>query len=250
VTNTARFADRPVRDGGTPIHVWLSALQDLPVLDPTKCPEIVVVGAHPDDETLGFGGAASTLAGMGVAVQVVSASDGGASHGALPNPERSRLERIRRAELHLALDALGAPEPMSLGLPDGRIADHEDQLADLLTDILIARTHGTWCAATWRGDGHPDHEAVGRAAAIATERSGTELLEYPVWMWHWAHPDDDAVPWKRASRVSPTRDASGRKYAAAKLFRSQYEDRGEDLGPVLPPDVVRRLLAVDEVVFR
>jgi hypothetical protein len=69
-------------------------------------------------------------------------------------------------------------------------------------------------------------------------------------MWHWAHPDDDAVPWQRASRVSPTRDASDRKYAAAQLFRSQYEDRGEDLGPVLPPDVVRRLLTVDEVVFR
>ena len=250
MTNTARFGARPLRDGGTPIHVWRSAQQDLPVLDLTKCPEIVVVGAHPDDETLGFGAAAATLAGIGAHVRVVSASDGGASHGPLPPQERARLERVRRAELCCALDALGLPEPISLGLPDGRLAEVEERLTDLLTDILSARPSGTWCAATWRGDGHPDHEAVGRAAALAAERSGSKLLEYPVWMWHWAHPGDDAVPWQRAQRVSPTPDGYARKQAAAQLFQSQLEDRGQGAGPVLPPEVVHRLLEVDEVVFR
>jgi LmbE family N-acetylglucosaminyl deacetylase len=247
VTNTARFEARPVRDAGTPPHVWRDAQRDLPLFDMRGCREIIVAGAHPDDETLGFGAAAAMLAAMGVRVQVVSASDGGASHGPLPSPQRRRLERIRRAELRVAVDTLGVPEPISLGLPDGRIADHESRLADVLTSLLAA---GTWCAATWRGDGHPDHEAVGRAAAIAVERSGATLLEYPVWMWHWAHPADDAVPWQRASRVAPTRDARDRKHIAAQLFRSQFDDRGHGDGPVLPPEVVHRLLEVDEVVFR
>jgi LmbE family N-acetylglucosaminyl deacetylase len=250
MTNAARFAARPLHEAGTPTHVWLSAQQALPLLNLTPCPEIVVVAAHPDDETLGFGATAAMLAAMNVRVQVVSASDGGASHADLSPLERLGLEQLRRAELHRALAALGLPDPISLDLPDGAIGDHEDRLADLLTDVLSARPAGTWCAATWRGDGHPDHEAVGRAAAVATARSKRQLLEYPVWMWHWARPDDDAVPWDRAYRVPLTSDALDRKRSAAQLFQSQYQDRDGHIGPVLSTDVVGRLLAIPEVVFR
>src|SRR5689334_6624778 len=147
VSNAARFAARPLSEGGTPTHVWLSAQQHLPLLDLTECREIVVVAAHPDDETLGFGAAAAMLADMDVHVQVVSASDGGASHGDLSRLERHRLERVRRAELHRAVNALGLPDPISLGLPDGQLSDREHRVADLLTDILAARPAGTWCAA-------------------------------------------------------------------------------------------------------
>jgi LmbE family N-acetylglucosaminyl deacetylase len=250
VSNAARFAARPLSEGGTPAYVWRRAQRHLPLLDLTECREIVVVAAHPDDETLGFGATAAMLADMDVHVQVVSASDGGASYGHLSRLERYRLERVRRAELHSAVNALGLPGPITLGLPDGQLSDQEHRLADLLTDVLAARPAGTWCAATWRGDGHPDHEAVGRAAAVAVARTGAKLLEYPVWMWHWAQPDDDAVPWRCAYRVSATDDAVERKHIAAQQFRSQHEGRDTNTGPVLPPDVLRRLLSVGEVVFR
>src|SRR4029079_14498950 len=270
VRNVARFAARPLSEGGTPAHVWLRAQRELPLLDLTSCPEIIVMAAHPDDETLGFGGTAAMLADMGVRVQVVAVSDGGASHGNLSPVDRSRLEHVRRAELDRAVDALGLPTPMSLGLPDGEIGDHADRLADMLTEVLAARPAGTWCAATWRGDGHPDHEAVGRAAAgagrrtaaqlveasvvraaaVAVRRTGAQLVEYPVWMWHWAQPSDDAVPWERAYQVALTPEAVGRKRVAAQLFQSQQEDRDENAGPILPPFVLDRLLVVGEVVFR
>ena len=249
-SNSARFAARPLPGGGTPTHVWLGARRRLPELDLAACPEIVVVGAHPDDETFGFGATSTMLAGMGVRVQVVSASDGGASHPGLSSAARYRLERVRRAELDRAVSALGLPAPISLGLPDGEIRDHEDRLADVLTEILAARPAGTWCAATWFGDGHPDHEAAGRAAAVAVGRTGAKLLEYPVWMWHWASPGDAAVPWERASEVPVTREALGRKEIAAQCFRSQFEPATLDAAPVIPPAVLRRLLAVGEVVFR
>jgi LmbE family N-acetylglucosaminyl deacetylase len=248
--NSARFAARPLPGGGTPTHVWLSARPQLPELDLAACPEIVVVGAHPDDETFGFGATSAMLAGMGVCVQVVSASDGGASHPGLSSAARYRLERVRRAELDRAVSALGLPAPISLGLPDGEICDHEDRLADVLSEILAARPAGTWCAATWCGDGHPDHEAVGRAAAVAVGRTGAKLLEYPVWMWHWASPGDAAVPWERASAVPLTREAVECKYVAAQCFRSQFEPATFGAPPVIPPAVLRRLLAVGEVVFR
>ncbi|MGY4654017.1 PIG-L deacetylase family protein [Mycobacterium sp. URHB0021] len=250
VGNGARFAARPLSGGGTPPQVWLAADRSLPDLDLTPCREIVVVGAHPDDETLGFGATTALLAGLGVRVQVVSATDGGASYPGLSLLQRYRLEQVRRAELHRAAGILGTATPICLGLPDGEIADHQERLADLLGEMLAARPPGSWCAATWRGDGHPDHEAVGRAAATAVERTGAVLVEYPVWMWHWAVPGDPDVPWSLAYAVPLTRAAIERKNLAAQCFRSQIEPVGPDGAPVLPPPVVRRLLVVGEVVFR
>jgi LmbE family N-acetylglucosaminyl deacetylase len=98
---------------------------------------------------------------------------------------RNRLECIRRFELRRAAGILGVSEMTCLGLPDGELSDHEAWLADALTAILRQRRAGVWCAATWRGDGHLDHEAVGRAAVFAARRAGAVLLEYPIWMWHW-----------------------------------------------------------------
>jgi LmbE family N-acetylglucosaminyl deacetylase len=249
IGNTARFAARPLSGGGTPTHVWLNAERQLSELDLGACPEIVVVAAHPDDETLGFGATAAMLSELGAGVQVVSATDGGASHPIHSQAQRHHLEQVRRSELHRAVRILGLPTPISLGLPDGDLATHEDRLADLLTENLAKRPPGTWCAANWRGDGHPDHEAVGRAAAAATQRTGAVLIEYPVWMWHWALPGDPAVPWGRAHAVPLSRAAIVRKSRAAQCFRSQFESSA-DGPPVLAPSVLRRLLAVGEVVFR
>jgi LmbE family N-acetylglucosaminyl deacetylase len=249
IGNTARFAARPLSGGGTPTHVWINAERPLPELDLGACPEIVVVAAHPDDETLGFGATCAMLAERGVRVQVVSASDGGASHQEHELLQRHRLESIRRAELHRAVGLLGLPAPISLGLPDGELSNHQHRLTDLLTEILATRPPGTWCAATWRGDGHPDHEAVGRAAAAACRRTDAVLIEYPVWMWHWALPGDAAVPWDRAQAVSLSLAAVDRKSLAAQCFRSQFEP-SVAAPPALPPCVLRRLLAVGEVVFR
>ncbi len=248
--NCARMADTPLSGGGTPEHVWSAAGLRLPELDLTACPEIVVVGAHPDDETLGFGAAAAQLAASGVRVQIVSASDGGAAFPDTSLLQRYRLEKTRRAELQHAAGVLGLPPPVCLGLPDGEIARHEERLADLLIEILAAKPAGTWCAATWRGDGHPDHEAVGRAAAAAADCTGATLFEYPVWMWHWAQPDDDAVPWDRGFAVPVSDAAVERKILAAKSFDSQFAPPSPGEQPVLPAYFLPRLLAVGEVVFR
>lgn len=249
LSNASRLAARPLTCGGTPTHTWLSAGLSAPRLDLGACPEIVVVGAHPNDETLGFGATAIQLARSGVRVQIVSASDGGAAFRSTSVLQRYQLERIRRAELHRAARVMGVNQPICLGLPDGRLAENRPRLADLLTEVLAARPPGTWCATTWRGDGHPDHEAVGHATALAAERTGAALLEYPVWMWHWALPGDEAVPWERMLMAPLDRSAVERKRLAAQSFRSQFVPSGPGGNPVLPPAVLHRLLAVGEVVF-
>ncbi len=250
MSNSGRLAAAPLPDGGTPETVWAAAGLDLPALDLSACPDLVVVGAHPDDETLGFGAAMTMLAGAGVRVQVVSASDGGAAFPDSTPRQRHTLEQTRRAELHAAADELGVSIPISLGLPDGEIARYERHLTDALIEVLAGRPAGTWCAATWRGDGHPDHEAVGRAAAHAADVTGAMLVEYPVWMWHWARPGDAAVPWPRAAAVPATSAAIARKTAAAAHFRSQFTPPEPGGEPVLPAYVLPRLLTVGEVIFR
>ncbi|TPG35782.1 PIG-L deacetylase family protein [Mycolicibacterium hodleri] len=248
--NGSRFAARPISGGGTPTDEWRDWVHRIPALDLTECPALIIVAPHPDDETLGFGATASLLRSRGVEVTVVSATDGGGSVPGLSPRERRWLERDRRAELRAAMKILGLGEPVCLGLPDGELCDREPELTVRLADLVTAGPPGTWCAATWRGDGHPDHEAVGRSAAAAISGTHAVLLEYPVWMWHWARPGDDAVPWHRMAMAPNDQGASTRKRQAAATFQSQlvpYED-GTDV--VLPPFVLERLFAVGEAVIR
>jgi LmbE family N-acetylglucosaminyl deacetylase len=240
----------PISGGGTPAAEWLRQDNGFPSLSLDLCPGLVVVAPHPDDETLGLGAAACSVAARGVEVHTVIASDGGAAWPGLSVSEQARLEETRRCESRTAAAILGLPEPAFLGLPDGKIAENESRLADMLTDILAGRPAGTWCAATWRGDGHPDHEAVGRAAAVAASRTGAVLLEYPIWMWHWARPGDAAVPWRHATRLVADSAAVHRKREAIASFRSQLARHASGGEPILPPYVLERLDRVGEVVFR
>ena len=103
-------------------------------------------------------------------------------------------------------------------MPDGSVSVDESRVADEIAALLRP---GDTCVATWRDDGHPDHEAVGRAAATACARVGALLLEYPVWTWHWAHPGDDRVPWARAARLDLASVVGAAKRRAMACFVSQ-----------------------------
>jgi LmbE family N-acetylglucosaminyl deacetylase len=247
-STSARLRDSPIADGGTPVERWTSWEHRFPPLDLTECPGLTVVAPHPDDETLGLGATVAMLRASGVDVQLVSVTDGGAAYPGLDARSRAALQDVRHAEVRRAAAALGAADPVRLQLPDGEVSGHVMQLEQRITALLNDFPPGRWCAATWRGDGHPDHEAVGRAAAAAAARTGAVFVEYPVWMWHWAQPGDPAVPWRRARRIPLTEAASAAKNAAVQCFSSQF-DASPEGGPVLPPAVVHRLLAVGEVVF-
>lgn len=248
--NGPRFAAQPIEGGGTPAADWRGWGREFPALDLAECPALMLVAPHPDDETLGFGATAATLRDRGVDVRVVSVSDGGGAVPGLSVQDRAALERDRRMELHQAAETLGLGAPICLGLPDGELASCEDELTRHLVELVAAGPAGTWVAATWRGDGHPDHEAVGRAAADAVARTGSTLLEYPVWMWHWARPEDADVPWHRMSMAPVDRGAVARKRRASVAFQSQYSPYEDGMDAILPPFVIQRLFAVGEAVFR
>lgn len=238
-------ARNPIDAPGTREEVWRAwaGLAQLPAAGITSWCSAVVVAAHPDDEVLGVGGTMAILAAAGARLRLVAVTDGEASH--LGTIEPSALARRRSAETGQALRVLGAQqaEVIRLGLPDTGLAAREDEIVACLADLM---TGFDVCLAPWSRDAHADHEAAGRAARRASERT----LCYPVWMWHWAVPGDPRVPWHRAQRVNLPAALAARKRAAIACFTSQLESRGGALGPVLSPGTVAHFTRGMEVLFR
>lgn len=209
--------DRP----GTPAARWTPTLTSAPTLElPVGRGRVVVVGAHPDDETLGAGGLVHAACRAGRRVEVVTATAGEASHPRSPTHAPERLAAVRRDELRRAT-ALLAPDARvtCLDLPDGEVGAHEEELVAALVATIGTDGADVLLCAPWRGDGHPDHEAVGRAAATAARRTDAELWEYPAWLWHWGQPDD--LPGERVGRLPLDRRSVEAKRAAIDAHASQ-----------------------------
>jgi LmbE family N-acetylglucosaminyl deacetylase/SAM-dependent methyltransferase len=213
-------------DGGAPAVDWVAPRRALAELDLdaeewADLEAVVVVAAHPDDESLGAGGLLHEAARRGLDVRVVCATAGEASHPRSPTHTPDDLRRRRARELDAAVEAVaGVRPPLLLDLADGEVAAREADLVTALVDLVGDGRH-TLLAAPWRHDAHPDHEAAGRAAAAAAVRTGARLVEYPVWFWHWAEPRT-ALP--AGSRRLPLPDAArAAKARAVAAHRSQVE---------------------------
>ena len=207
---------------------------------------IHLVSPHPDDEVLGLGGLLARWPMDGAAIRIVSVTHGTASHPGSTQWTAERLAMTRPFEMRRALRTLGSSAVVSsVGIEDGTVAAHEDRLASWLaerceSDDLIV--------APWRLDGHPDHEACGRAAARAAESCGARFAEYPIWAWPWARPAERLWPWRRARRINLDAQTVERKRAAIRAFTSQITRDGRR-DAVLPPHVVRRFERPFELLF-
>lgn len=237
---TARPARFDGQAAGTPESAWTAA--NLPdraaALDLNGVRRLVVVSAHPDDETLGAAGLIACLNARDVPVEVVVASDGEASHPRSSTITASALGRRRRVEMTAAIEHLAPRATVQwLARPDGRLAEHETELAGSIARRLGADATGTLVVAPWRADGHPDHEAAARAAARAVDGSGAAVVEFPIWAWLWATPDDPRLR-PEAVRVLRLGEREWqRKLRAIAEHRSQIGSLTEDPDdrPVLTP---------------
>lgn len=232
-------------DPGTPAECWQGWREGLPELSYADWRRVVAVAPHPDDEILGVGGLLRLLTGNGVSVTVLAVTDGTAA----PAPEGWTSQELgvrRSAESERACARLGLPAPIRLGLQDGGVAEDEEVLTELIAGHLDEHTI---CLSSWARDGHPDHDACGRAAARAAAGVGARLLGYPIWWWHWARPDDPGAAPPAARRVPLPADLQRSKAAAVAEFVSQLEPVAAGTDPVLPRAVLDRLVTDTEVVF-
>lgn len=205
------------RDPGTASAEWM---QDprwarLPSLDLGTATGLLVLAAHPDDETLGAGGLIATARRAGLPVTVVVVTDGAAGASA-----PAGLAAVRASEAADAMLALGVTDLRLLGFADGAVREDRDEIGAVL-DAIASYVPGRILVAPWTGDGHRDHRVLGEIAVDLAARVGAELWAYPIWLWHWGTPDDAAVPWHSFRALALDADALSAKERALAGYPSQ-----------------------------
>jgi LmbE family N-acetylglucosaminyl deacetylase len=221
---------------GLPVEAWAEAIAGAPrralaELVPPESARLVVVGAHPDDETIGAGRLVAEWARTRGPVLALALTAGEACLDDV-GVQVPGLAELRLAEWRSAAALLGAETGAHRLCPDGAVGAH----ADLLAAALAAELEpGDVLLAPWRHDPHPDHEAAGRAAAVAARERGATLLEYPVWMPYWMTPETVAATGNLWSVVVTGPDAEAARDRALAAYPSQLEPFRPGLGPVVPP---------------
>ncbi|ALE93794.1 hypothetical protein AOC05_18105 [Arthrobacter alpinus] len=219
----------------TPEADWLesprvSAMAELGI-DWDTVEKLIVVAAHPDDETLGAAGLLQRAADHGVSVEVLVATMGEKSHPRSTTHTPEHLAALRTIELQKALAVLTpGVNCRTLRLPDGGLSEHT---RDLEHEIATAATPGgaaTLIVAPWSADGHTDHDAAGAAATNAAALTGSLLLEYPIWMWHWGSPAHPNVPWPALRKFGLTPKEHALKAAAMSSHTSQIAPLSDNAG--------------------
>ncbi len=207
---------------------WQGELAGTPEWAPPAGSPIVVVAAHPDDETFGAGGLIHTCAQAGHPITVITVTDGEGARTDLRDPGV-----IRRRELRAALSCLSGRyiQWHRLGMPDGNVIAHEAFVERAIKTRLPAEAT---LISPFERDGHPDHETVGRLCLTIGQRRGTTVLRYPIWAWHNSSPP----LWRNSDfvRFELNAEAQLAKARAIRCFASQLD---ASLSPaVMPPHVL------------
>ena len=209
---------------------------DRPLTDPTVLPlrpattiavgSALVVAPHPDDETLGCGGAIALLRSLGCAVQVLVISDGTMSHPRSRKYPATALRVLREAETLKAMAVLGVDASFVtfLRLKDGALPTLAPGMSAVASRVLAAFAPKT-IFLPLRYDPHPDHRATWKLiqTALVYLPYTPRLIEYPIWDWDANQrsnlPFPKVISWRLD--ISTVLDL---KLQAIAAYRSQITD--------------------------
>lgn len=231
--------------GGMPTG---ESTQPDPPVDEWTDKTVLVMGAHPDDDSQAYG-TLSMLQENGNDIHVLIMTTGNVGTKD-PDMTRNRLSKIRRAEEVEALAVLGIPEGhyINLGYTDGMLefADEEEVVRRLVyhirrlqPDVLIAFDPG-FGYQTWH---KTDHRAAAYLAADAARAAEWRLL-FPGQINHdgleahriqeymfFGGPDKD-----KNLHVDISGAYAEDKVEATAKHMSQFSDAWNDYRPELSPE--------------
>jgi LmbE family N-acetylglucosaminyl deacetylase len=230
---------------------------------------LLVVVAHPDDETFGCGSLLAHAADRGATTTVACATRGEAGS---PAPDRglddADMAVVREEELRRAAEFLGVSRVEVFDWADSGmegepaegslVAAPVDEVADRVA-ALIDELQPTVVVTLDASDGHRDHAHIRDAVLLAVDRTSWDVSRVYLHclrqelMRRWVvalveqHPEsqhlglgDLGTPADRITTVVDTTDLLERREAAMALHRSQtspYE--------VMPPDLRRDFLTAE-----
>lgn len=145
---------------------------------------VLIVAPHPDDETLGCGGAIALLRALNCDVRVLIVSDGTLSHPNSKTYPAPRLKALREGETLSALNLLGVENKSVtfLGLQDGSIPEQYTNAVENCRAYL-AKLKPQIIFVPWRQDPHSDHRATWKLIHDALDTLSPRIIEYPIWDW-------------------------------------------------------------------
>ena len=158
---------------------------------------LLVVTAHPDDESGAFGGALMQAQAAGAETFVLCFTEGQAAHFRGDVAKDANLGAVRRAELAAACAVLGVSQFEVLHFPDGALASENIQeLVGIAVEHI--RRWRPQVVLTFGGEGgvnlHKDHTVISAVTTMA---------------FHWA---------ARAEMYPDHIDTGERPHAAQKLY--------------------------------
>jgi LmbE family N-acetylglucosaminyl deacetylase len=152
---------------------WSPVMDREEALDRLLAARVLMVVAHPDDETIGAGGRLDALA----LAAIVHVTDGAprdpafANHAGFATPDAYRA--ARRAELEAAIAVAGVPATrlVALAVPDQDACDHLVELTHRLEALIDEHAPAAILTHPYEG-GHPDHDAAAFIVQAARDRLG------------------------------------------------------------------------------
>jgi len=196
-------------------------------------PTLMTVHAHPDDETIGTGGAMVRAVAAGHRVVLVTCTRGELGEIVVPEMDtpdnHRRLGEIRAGELERAMAVLGVTEWENLGYRDSGMMGtdgNRDPRSFWQADLDEAARRLTWLVRHYQPDvmttyndfggyGHPDHIRTHDVAVRAFDRAGD-----PTW-----YPEQFEEP-----GLSPWAPSKLYEQAIPASVRAKMQERLHELG--------------------
>lgn len=222
------------RPSAVPLRAWqdrLARMESRP--DPLAgADRLVVVSAHPDDETLGAGRLVAGFTGPAVAVTLTAGER--CLVGEDVDPVDIGVRRL--AEWRSAVAELGAEALDTVRWQDGKLERHQAELARLLVRLVQP---GDVLLVPWRHDPDRDHRALGTAAVEAASVAGVPLVEYPVWAPYLRTPHEVSATGQTLVPVDTPPEATARWRRALGEYLTQVEPWLPGWAPLVPADLLQ-----------
>lgn len=216
----------------------------------------LIVAPHPDDESLGCGGAIALLRKFDCDVSILVLSDGTLSH---PNSKKfpaSVLRDLREREMLGAIEILGvqAKSLTFLRYLDRSVPNKDSEFfasAVKVCQNYLEKIKPQTILLPWRRDPHPDHLAANQI--IVTARThldfATRIIEYPIWAWELATREDAPQSTEVTAWRLDIKTVAPQKQRAIAAHRSQTTDLIDDdpTGFRLTPDILANFAASWEI---